>query len=457
MSILPFVLALASGSVPHLSAARIDKPPVLDGRLDEAVWQTAPASDGFTQKLPDDGKPPSERTVVKVLYDDDSLYVGIDCEQRKSEVIGRLTRRDRQVEADQVSIALDTRGDGKSAFEFMVNASGVLVDGLHFNDTDYSQDWDENWEAKTARTQHGWSAELRIPLRVLRFSARPVQSWGMQVKRYTSMTQELDEWAYTPRETAGEVSHYGRLDDLIGLSSKSPLELRPFVAGTMRHHDPSPSSGELARGFQLLGSAGLDLKWHISQALTLDATFFPDFGQVEADQVVLNLTTFEQYYPEKRPFFLEGVDTFSTPLQLLYTRRIGRAPGAPEPLIDVAPPGHERQEYIIHPPLPSTIFGAAKLVGELDNHLSIGELVAITGRQSVDMLALNGTRVKRLADPLTTYKVLRLKREIGDNAHIGLTAMATNRVESVSGHVVGARIVRQTRRFLLRCGAVQSF
>src|SRR5262249_8190563 len=152
------------------------------------------------------------------------------------------------------------------------------------NDTDFNPDWDENWEAKTARTPHGWSAELRIPLRVLRFSARPVQSWGLQVKRYTSMTQELDEWAYIPRETAGEVSHYGRLDNLVGLTSKSPFELRPFVVGSMLHHVPNPSTGTLAHGFQFLGSAGVDLKWHISQALTLDATFFPDFGQVEADQ-----------------------------------------------------------------------------------------------------------------------------------------------------------------------------
>jgi len=429
MPLLPAFLLLAPTSAPHLAATRIDEPPVLDGRLDDAAWKKAVATDAFTQKRPVDGKPPSERTVVRIVYDDDAIYVGFACEQRKSEVVGRLTRRDREVDADTVGVAFDTRNDGKSAYSFSVNAAGVLNDGIYFNDSEYSQDWDENWEAKTAITKDGWSAELRIPLRVLRFSARPVQSWGLQVRRWTSLRQELDEWAYSPREAAGEVSRYGRLDNLKNLQPKSPFELRPFLVGTLRHHDPE--STNLARGFQPVGSLGLDLKWHISQALTLDATIFPDFGQVEADQVILNLTTFEPYFPEKRPFFLEGAETFSMPLQLLYTRRIGRAPDSPA-LVTDDPIG----ERPVHSPAPSTIYGAAKLVGEIGGHFSVGELVAITGRQTVEAQSLNGTKVDRLADPLTTYKVLRIKRELGDHAHIGLMAMATNRLESAPDYPI---------------------
>jgi hypothetical protein len=438
MTLLPAILALATTVTPHLGAARASKAPVLDGRLDDAVWKTAEASETFTQKIPESGKAASERTIVRVVYDNDNVYVGIDCPQ-KAEVVGRLTRRDRNVEADSVEIALDSRGDGKTAFGFSINASGTISDGLHFNDTDYSQDWDENWEGQAARTPTGWSAELRIPLRILRFGSRPVQSWGFQVKRYVSALQELDEWAYIPRDSAGEVSHYGRLDNLVALRPGATFELRPFVAGGVRHHDPQATA--LARGFQPSFSAGLDLKWHISQELTLDATVLPDFGQVEADQVVLNLTTFEQYYPEKRPFFLEGADTFNTPFQLLYTRRIGRAPYTPAlpsdgPIIETA----------VHDPGPSTIYGAAKLVGDLGHHLSVGELFALTGKQTVEVQPfdisrgspflpalgerLAGRRIERLADPLTSYKVLRIKREIGDNSHVGLIAMATNRLES---------------------------
>lgn len=246
---MPSPLALmALTAVPHLAAARAATPPVFDGRLDEPVWQAAPASDVFTQKSPLDGKAPGDRTVVRILYDDENVYVGIDCPQ-SAEVVSRLTRRDRWVESDSVTVILDTRGDGKSAFEFGVNVAGVLSDGLHFNDTDYNPDWDENWEAKTARTATGWSAELRIPLRALRFPARPVQSWGMEVRRYVSARKETDEWAHIPKEAAGEVSHYGQLDNLVGLVSHAPIELRPFVVGSVRHFDPQ--SYTLARGYQL--------------------------------------------------------------------------------------------------------------------------------------------------------------------------------------------------------------
>src|SRR5215813_11193207 len=145
----PLQIVALAAAVPHLVAARADRPPVLDGRLDDPVWQKAPASDVFTQKMPVDGKPPGERTTVRILYDDDNVYVAIDCPQ-KAELVARLTRRDRQVEADTVSVTFDTRGDGKTAFEFGVNAAGVLLDSLHFNDTDWNPDWDENWEAATA-------------------------------------------------------------------------------------------------------------------------------------------------------------------------------------------------------------------------------------------------------------------------------------------------------------------
>jgi Domain of unknown function (DUF5916)/Carbohydrate family 9 binding domain-like len=419
---LPSILAMATAAVPHLTAARADKPPVLDGLLDDPVWQRATPADTFTQKFPSDGKPPGDRTVVRILYDDDNIYVGFDCPQ-SVEVVARLTRRDRQVETDAVAVIFDTRGDGKSAFEFQVSAAGVLSDGLHFNDTDFNQDWDENWEAKVARRKGGWSAEMRIPLRALRFPTKPVQSWGLQLKRYVSARQELDEWSHIPRETAAEVSGYGRLDDLVGLRSKTAIEIAPFIAAGIRHYDPLGTV--LARGFLPTGSVGFDLRWHVNQALTLNAAVLPDFGQVEADQVILNLTTYEIYYPEKRPFFLEGFDTFSTPMQLLYTRRIGAVP--PAPVLNSYPPYGEQ---LVDLPTPSTIYTAAKLVGDLGDHWSMGELVAVTGRNTVTAQALNGAQVQRLADPLTTYKVFRLKRELSEGAYVGAMFTATNRLEN---------------------------
>src|SRR5215470_7976365 len=263
---VPLLLALwANANAPHLSAQRTTQPVRIDGRLDDAAWQEAPASEAFTQKFPDEGRAPSERTRVRVLYDDDALYIGFECDQIGAPVVARLTRRDRQVEADHVSIAIDTRRDGSSAFSFTVNAAGVLADSILFNDTDSSTDWDENWEALTARTERGWSAEFRIPLRILRFARLPVQDWGFQARRYISARQEIDEWSFTPRTEAGEVSRYGRLDNLVGLLPRSPLELRPFVLGRVRVRDAQ--SDMIASGTDATGSAGLDVKWHASQNL----------------------------------------------------------------------------------------------------------------------------------------------------------------------------------------------
>jgi hypothetical protein len=412
-------LALLLAGLPTVVAVRTPTAPALDGRLDDAVWRGATPFLAFTQKFPAEGRPPGEPTSVRVVYDDHAIYVGIACVQRLSPVVAQLTRRDHEVESDYVEVSLDTRADGKSAFSFSVNAAGVLMDGIRYHDTEISTDWDENWDARTARTAEGWSAELRIPLRILRFSEDP-RAFGLQVVRFVSARQEQDELVLIPRDAAGEVSRYARLIGLEGLRSGPPVELRPFV---------------LARAGNRVAdaSAGGDLKVHLGQALTLDLAVNPDFAQVEADQLVLNLTTFETFFPEKRPFFLEGSALFATPIQLLHTRRIGRAP-------------EETSE-------PTTIYAAAKMVGELTRGFDVGVLSALTA--------------EHLPDPLTSWNALRLQGDVGDNGHLGLLATATARetlhdayaggldarwrggAYAASGQVVGTRIEHGPRRLLL--------
>jgi hypothetical protein len=410
--------AATAATVPRLTATRIGRAPLLDGKLDDDVWGRVPITKKFTQKFPGEGQTPSEPTSIRVAYDDEALYVGIDCEQRGATVNRHLTRRDRMVESDWVAVAIDTRHDGKSAFDFNVNAAGVLVDSIRFNDTDVSTDWDENWDARTALTESGWSAEMRIPLRVLRFDSAPLQTWGFEARRYISQMHETDEWAYIPRSRIGEVSQYGTLEDLRSLNLGSGIELSPFVLSRLRRRDVR--GDQLANGRDLALSAGLDLKWHLSQALTVDAAINPDFAQVEADQVILNLTNFEPTFPEKRRFFVEGIDTFATPsLQLLYTRRIGRATPAP-----VLADG----EQLVEAPEPASIYGAAKLTAHLGQSLELGALSAVTGRNEVTVQLPDGSRVRRLADPLSIYNAVRIKRSMGDNGHIGL--LATSAVHS---------------------------
>lgn len=422
----PILLAAAaSAGRPAIRAERTATPPVVDGRLDDAVWSRAHPSGSFTQKLPVDGAAPAEPTIVRVLYDDTAIYVGVECTQKTSQLVMPLTRRDRDVESDSVAVNFATREDSTTAFEFAINPAGVLKDATRFDDTGYSTDWDGNWIGKAAVTKDGWSAELAIPLRVLRFEARKVQSFGLQVRRYTSRRKETDEWAHIPRTESGEVSRYGRLENLVDLKPGSTIEVRPFVVGRVGSRDPALAP--FSQGFGPFFSAGADFKWLVLPSLTLDGTVNPDFGQVDADKVVLNLSSFEQYFPEKRPFFLEAADMFKTPLELLYTRRIGLAP---------FPPALRAGEGFRATPDPSPIYGALKLTGNIGKEWSTGALLALAGGSAAEVGREGSDRAQvRVASPLSSFKVLRLRRNFEGGSNVGLMATAVSRLESSSEYV----------------------
>ena len=406
-------------AVPQISAKRAVKPPKIDGRLDDPAWPAAPVSEAFTQHYPDEGAPPTERTFVRVLYDDRNLYVGIDCWQTHSPIVRRLQRRDGFLPSDGVWIDIDSRDDGVSAYHFSVNAAGVLLDGIHYNDTNFSADWDAIWEAKVADTGHGYSVEFRIPLTSLRFTAKPVQSWGFQVRRAIDARQETDDWAFFPRHGASFVHYFGRLNDLTDLPPPRLFEATPFAVGKLEHR-AAGAQNVLSHGWFAGGSAGLDALAHLTNELTLDLTVNPDFGQVEADTVILNLSTFETFFPEKRPFFLEGLDVFATLRPVFYTRRIGRQPAAPT---------LSAGEALVALPDPTRIWSAVKMSGTLGGRTTVGLLSALTGENDVDVQGPDGTRRARLTEPLTTYNVLRLKRLVAANADVGLLATATNRFD----------------------------
>ena len=344
---------------------------------------------------------------MRVLYDDKNLYVGIDCEQLNAPIVRRLARRDTQIPSDGVWIDIDSRRTGVGAFHFAVNAAGMLSDGIHFDDTAYSSDWDAVWEAKVADTDRGYAAEFRIPLSVLRFSALPVQDWGFQVRRFIDARQETDDWAFYPRSAATLVPLFGRLDGLRDLAPRHAIELRPVRARARRlprrrrRHDAGRTAGGRA------APPGVDARAHVTNELTLDATLNPDFGQVEADTVVLNLSTFETTFPEKRPFFLEGIDVFATVRPLVYTRRIGRQP---------VTPALASMENLVARPDPTPLYGAAKLVGTIGARTTVGLISALTGPNDIEIERLGGVRTLRRLDPWTTFNVARLKRKLAANA-----------------------------------------
>lgn len=400
-----------------LRASRAREPPVVDGVLDEPAWQTATPSATFTQKSPFAGRAPSERTRVRLLYDDSNLYVAFDCEARASPVVALLSRRDRPSETDSVAIAIDSRAQGRSAFEFAGSAAGTRIDGMRYDDGKIAREWDAIWEAEVALRPGGWTAEFRVPLQALRFDASSASEWRFQARRYISARQEHAEWAYIPREAGGEVSHYGRIQGLHIEHSSASLEVVPYVLGRARHQGRDPAITRT--GWELRPAAGVDFKWRPADHWALDGTIFPDFGQVEADRVILNLSTVELVFPEKRPFFLAGMDDFATLTPIFHSRRIGRTPKSPSLL------GGERP---YDRPGPAPIYGALKLAADLGGW-TVAALSALTGPNELDVMRPGAGGEARLVDPLTSYSVLRVRAEVAPGLDLGFTGTATYRNE----------------------------
>lgn len=418
------LLALAP-SAPAAHATRTAQAPKVDGHLGDAAWASAPPITDFVQHYPKGDAAPAERTKLRILYDDEALYFAFDCEQVRSPIIERLTRRDRDVETEWASVRIDPKNEGKVALTFSVSVAGVLADALITEPANWHMEWDEIWEARTARTATGWTAEFRIPFRVLRFDASDLEAgWSIQASRYIAQEQEVDMWPALPRDVGNPLIYFGRLEGLQGIKPGGVVELRPFVTGQVRRLDTTDQTS--ASGYDARAAAGLDAKVHLTPDLTLDLALLPDFGQVEADQVILNLTNYETFLPEKRPLFLEGADVFAFPLQIFYSRRVGIAPTVPTlQQGDMTTAG----EKLVNLPEPATIYGAAKVVGRVARSWTVGALAAVTGRNQV-VVDRAGVRENRVLAPVTTQTALRLKRDWAGTGHIGLMATGATTFES---------------------------
>jgi len=403
-----------------VQARRTPQAPHVDGLLDEEVWKLATPVSDFIQRDPHEGAPPSERTTIRVLYDDDALYFGCLMEDSEPDrIVARRTRRDDEIESDYISIRIDSFHDHQTAFEFTLNASGSKTDILIFDDMKLEDaSWDVVWAAETKILPNGWSAEIKIPFRVLRFTKQSRQEWGINFIRRISRRQERDDWALIGRTQSGFVSRFGHLVGMDDIEPPVRLEALPYVVGRQEFR-PKSAAGTKDRDF--LGDLGLDLKYGLTGSFTVDATFNPDFGQVEADPAVLNLTSYETFYPEKRPFFIEGTQIFRFTTfptftgefgpGVFYPRRIGRA------LINevVEPPGGS----IIERPSAATILGAAKLTGKTRDGLGIGILEAVTQRETAIVADSAGRRSEQLVEPLAHYNVLRFRQDLWENSNIG--------------------------------------
>lgn len=410
--------------------------PVIDGRIDDAVWETVPWAGGFLQKSPYEGAAPSQKTAFKILYDYRNLYVALRAfDSEPGQIVRRMARRDEN-DGDWMEIGLDTYLDHRTGFIFAVNAAGVKTDAVLSGDGEnWDDSWDPVWYVKTSLDKEGWSAEMRIPLTQLRFGRKKEHTWGLYVARFFHRKLEMSEWRLIPLKAEGLVSLFGELKGLQGIQPRRMVELLPYtVLNTQKfeRQEGNPFATGKSSGLDI----GLDGKLGFKNDFTLDFTVNPDFGQVEADPSEVNLTAYETFFQEKRPFFIEGrnildylISGGSGPYawdNLFYSRRIGRQPHYT--------PNVPEGQYL-DMPATTTIMAAFKLTGKTRNGLSVGVLESIT-REEKAVIGDPNKRREEAVEPLTNYFVLRLHKDSNKgNTGIGGIFTATNRSIHSSPHL----------------------
>jgi hypothetical protein len=418
---------------PKAQATKRNGSVAIDGKLDEAAWAAAAPIGELTQAVPNEGRAPSEKTDIRVMYDEAAIYVGarmFDSQGPKG-VRAVLTRRDQLLNdaaltSDKIAVVFDPFRDKNTRIWFEVNPLGVKGDMAN-NDPSF----DPVWEAATSIDSLGWAAEIRIPLSQLRFSRDPEQLWGMQVWRIIDRLNEQNMWAFWRSNEFGGAAYFGTLEGMTLTSQPRQMEFVPYVttkATMARVPDEDPFRSNREAQYR----AGADLKVNLTSNLTLDASVNPDFGQVEVDPAVVNLSVFETTFSEKRPFFISNSANFSTgglscyfcsnvsSLSLVYTRRIGRSP-------QLAGLVGSRSQFMDATDA-TTILGAAKVTGRTKKGLTVGLMDAVTNRETAKFRAFDGDEGTQEIEPLSNYFVGRLRQDFkGGATRIGTIATLVNR------------------------------
>ena len=395
-------------------AVRATTPPVIDGSDDDPVWRAAPPIDAFLEWQPVQGKAPRFRTVAKVAYDAADLFVFVRAyDPHPDSVIRILERRDTFTPSDMIWIFVDSYHDRRTGYEFGVNAAGVKIDQAIYDDGREDRAWDAVWDAATRIDSLGWTAEFRIPLSQMRYSTDREHTFGFTIDRDIYRYSERVSWPMFNQAKAGMVSQFGSLDGLDDLEPPRRLEAMPYLV--TKNASKIVNNRFADRSSLTLGG---DLKYRIASNLTLDATVNPDFGQVEADPAVLNLSAYESFFDERRPFFVAGRGLFRfdvncnqvncTSEGLYYSRRIGRTPQLAGAYGDTVPSE------------PTTILGAAKVLGRFPGGLTMGVLEAATQRQA--------SPGDTTFEPATNFAVARIRQDLRNgNSGVGAMFTAVNR------------------------------
>ena len=427
------VMSLAAAPASPLSPVRAERagsPVAIDGRLDEPAWQAAPTAGGFLQRDPDQGQPATEPTELRLLFDDHALYVGARlADDAPDQIVRQLSRRDGLAEADTFTLYFDPHRDGRTGVVLQVSAAGVQRDAAIYDDNFEDDTWDAVWESAVSVDGSGWTVEMRVPFSQLRFPTTPGHAWGVNARRVVYRKNESSWLVLVPKNESGLAS---RMTGLLGIEGIEPgrhLELLPYVSGRAEYVAPATAGDPWNDGSRFFGGAGLDFRYGLGTGKALVGAINPDFGQVEVDPAVVNLTAFETFFEEKRPFFTEGSQVFLRfgrsgaseyttyfypEPQLFYSRRIGRAPQ-----------GRATGAYV-DAPTSTTILGAAKLVGRTKSGWNLGFLDAVTGSEFA-RVATGDSRDEAEVEPLTNYFVGRAQHAVGARASIGFIGTAVVR------------------------------
>ncbi len=400
--------------------------PVLDGRLDDAVWSNVSVARDFTQNYPQVGVPATQRTEARVVFVGDAIYVGMRAYDSPDSIVAPLMRRDGMLTSDMMDVLIDSYHDRRTAFHFAVNPAGVKIDMYHYDDVQMDMSWDAVWDVAVARDSLGWTAEFRIPLSQLRYTVardRPA-TWGINFYRNIARRQEWSSWAPVVRGQNREVSQFGELASIDFLTPMRRREITPYISGSVTRA-PGNAADPFYHTSEFAQSGGFDTKFGLRGGLTLDLTVHPDFGQVEADPSEVNLSGFETTLQERRPFFVENGGLFALSIYespeevLFYPRRIGRAPQI----------GVDTDGRFVSTPKQTTILGAAKISGKTSSGLSVGILNAVTQAEYADIVAgTNNESAREIVEPAANYTVLRVQQDLrAGKSTLGAMLTATNR------------------------------
>lgn len=412
----------------QLNAVRISEPLRIDGMLDETVWQNAPAATDFIQNEPYNGKPAGQKSEVRFLYDDDALYVGaILYDSAPDSIFMELSKRDAgEVNADHFAVNINPYNDGLNSFSFMVSASGVQTDIKYspsniqsgreaWHPRGMDKNWDAVWHSKVRITDTGWVVEMKIPYSAIRFPKQETQIWGLNIWRGIRRFREKSTWNFVDKEIDGIENQSGELHGINNIKPPLRLSFTPYVSGYIEKNPENENLSTYLNG-------GLDLKYGLNESFTLDITVIPDFGQVQSDDIILNLSPYEIKYDEKRSFFTEGTELYNK-CDIFYSRRIGDTPNGYYDVEDYL----AGDEEIIENPVEAQLINATKISGRTRKGLGIGIFDAMTAGTYAVIRDSLGNENKFTTQPFTNYNLIVFDQSLKNNSYISLINTNVNR------------------------------